>query len=189
MLEKRTKALEKALTSIDMLKAELTTQQDVRTLFLCVYTKSLLTYYIFSLCVQRYNSVGVWCNSFQDAMTECLPDEVICTVNRKLKEDLKNDSLLGKSRLGILLDILQSTTLSRTYKELVDKAEEFRAGNDKRKDIVSKKCKRSNKRSKVNEQSADVTLGKKQLAREGVLRNIIAVNIESIRQANNKCKK
>ena len=188
MLEKRTKALEKALTSIDMLKAELTTQQDVRTLFLCMYTKSLLTIY-FSLCVQRYNSVGVWCNSFQDAMTECLPDEVICTVNRKLKEDLKNDSLLGKSRLGILLDILQSTTLSRTYKELVDKAEEFRAGNDKRKDIVSKKCKRSNKRSKVNEQSADVTLGKKQLAREGVLRNIIAVNIESIRQANNKCKK
>ena len=63
MLEKRTKALEKALTSIDMLKAELTTQQDVRTLVLCMYTKSLLTIY-YSLCVQRYNSVGVWCNSF-----------------------------------------------------------------------------------------------------------------------------
>jgi hypothetical protein len=198
LLEKSNKDLEKALTTVNKLKDNLAVQHEViicEPHFTYLLTHSITHSMCIYVCVQRYNRVSDWCSSFQDAMTECLPDTLICTVNRKLKEDLKSDSLLGKSRLGILLDALQSTTLSCTYKELIDKAEQYRAGNDKskRKIEINTKCKhRTKKRSKhkVSETSSNVTFGKgkKQLAREGVLSKVIAINIESIRKAHNKSK-
>jgi hypothetical protein len=192
LLEKSNKDLEKALTTVNKLKDNLAVQHEViicEPHFTYLLTHSITHSMCIYVCVQRYNRVSDWCSSFQDAMTECLPDTLICTVNRKLKEDLKSDSLLGKSRLGILLDALQSTTLSCTYKELIDKAEQYRAGNDKSKRKIEINTKKRSKH-KVSETSSNVTFGKgkKQLAREGVLSKVIAINIESIRKAHNKSK-